>query len=129
MLLLGLFVSHKAELRADLRRYYGLDLHDLPAGYGMCYVADLAAGLPYDSACHRASDPSGAWGYQEYLLAGILNRLSIISYQLGGGKGPRPAMVEAPKASGHKKIERVDMDGYLARLKALQRPSEGTDDA
>lgn len=62
-------------MRADVQRFYGLNLDDVGEAYSWRHLADLAACLPHESATIRELSPANLWGPQEYLLASIADSL------------------------------------------------------
>lgn len=56
-------------MRADLRRFYGLNLNDVGYEFTLLDLADYVACLPRDSATMLAAFPS--WSVSEHLLANI----------------------------------------------------------
>lgn len=65
-------------LRADLRRFYGLDL-DNP-GIGALAVADLAANLPRQAVSWARVDPRARWDDLTYLTAMAADRLDFLAW-------------------------------------------------
>jgi hypothetical protein len=116
-------MAYPAALRADFRRFYTLDLHDLPQGMTFGQASDLAANLPPGCAAYRAAEPAASWGHTEHLLAAILYQLQAIRFMLGSGRGDRPRPIDPPKRAS-KPIRRIDLDGYLSRLRGKQMSTE-----
>jgi hypothetical protein len=106
--------GHGGALRADLQRYYGLDLVDLWRGtLSPRRVWQLSEYLPTDSALH--AELSGglefrAWNLQTQLTAHLLNAIraaDVNNVRVNGGKAkpPKPVDVPTPKAAKKKRID------------------------
>lgn len=67
-------------LRADLQRYYGLDLDELGHSLRVRRAADLAAHLPDDACVWTALDPRAAWGSTRQLLADIADNTNFLAW-------------------------------------------------
>lgn len=83
-------------LRADLQRYYGIDLDKAMAGeHSARHVAALVAYLPSDSNINRARDKDAAWTLEATLLASVLNSLNSLIYGMSDRRkrGNPPEMV------------------------------------
>lgn len=83
-------------LRADLQRYYGIDLDAAMRGaHSAAHIAALVAYLPSDCNLRRLNDKDAAWTLRDILLASILNSLNMLIYGLSGkkGRGKKPQMV------------------------------------
>lgn len=64
------------ELRADLQRYYGINLDDVYGGsVSLRHAAAISVCLPNGSRTLAKIDPKSQFGYTEWLLLGILNSL------------------------------------------------------
>ena len=90
----------KVELRADFQQYYTLNLDKLGIDYRISHAADLAVMLPQDSRVMRQVDPANAWGWQEHLLADIVNRVRWLQWAKtpdGAKNRNHPVPLEAPK--------------------------------
>ena len=88
--------DHEDALRADLQRYYGIDLDAAMAGeHSAGHIGALIAYLPSDCAMRRELDEDAAWTLRDILLASILNSLNMLIYGMGDKKhrGRRPQMV------------------------------------
>ena len=83
-------------LRADLQRYYGIDLDAAMRGeHSAGHVSALVKHLPSDCALHRGVDKDAAWTLRDILLASILNSLNMLIYGMGDKRrrGKRPSLV------------------------------------
>ncbi|MBW3095341.1 hypothetical protein KIH75_08375 [Bifidobacterium sp. 64T4] len=68
------------KLRADLQRYYGLDLDELGLSIRCRRMADLAANLPQEARIWQAIDPRAEWTDREYLLATIADNTGFLAW-------------------------------------------------
>lgn len=87
---------HPTELRADLQRFFGVDIDRAMAGeHSAGHVAALVACLPSDSSTLRAENPDAAWTLESVLLAVIHNDLSALMWGMSDPKrrGPKPKRV------------------------------------
>ena len=66
---------YPSELRADLQRYYGINLDDVGETVGALHVAALVACLPLGSSVLSAIDQRNSFTETDWLLLGILNSL------------------------------------------------------
>lgn len=83
-------------LRADLQRYYGIDLDAaMGGGHTAMHIAALVKHLPSDCALHREVDKDAAWTLRDILLASILNSLNMLIYGMGDKRhrGKKPALI------------------------------------
>lgn len=83
-------------LRADLQRYYGIDLDDAMGGaHSAAHIAACVRYLPSDCALRTSNDEDAQWTLEAVLMAGILNSLNSLIYGLGSkkGRGKRPKLV------------------------------------
>lgn len=67
-------------LRADMQRFYGLDLDQLGDGLRVRRAADLAANLPQDAAIWRRLDPRLEWDTSTMLLAQAVDSLDFLAW-------------------------------------------------
>ena len=93
-----LLARHGAPVEADLARYYGVHLGDLgTADLSWRRLRVLLAHLPPDSATAQAiHGPAAAWSPTEHLLASVVDRLGLLLWANGGGKGAKPDPVPRP---------------------------------
>ena len=81
-------------VRADLQRYYGIDLdHAMAGAHSAGHVAALIAHLPSDSSVRRSASEDAAWTLEASMLALTYNLLTAVIYALGGKKGKLPEQV------------------------------------
>lgn len=108
-------LSHREELTADFRQYYGLDLADMGHGYSVAHAAILAAQLPEGARSLGAIDPVLSWSTDRYLLASIEYSLRALLWTKtkDAAKGRnRPKMVPTPSQRERlrKKVEGTDIE-------------------
>ena len=94
--------GHGKALRADLQRYYGLDVTDIWRGtLHPIRVWQLCEMLPSDSALMSAiSGNLRDWNLQAQLTAGLINALRSAdanNVKVNGGKMKTPKPIEVPK--------------------------------
>lgn len=105
--------GHRAELRADFRRFYSCRYDEVERASPL-EAADLAFFLPRGSAFKAALDPSMAWTDEQVLLAEAVNAIG----RLGGAKKPL-VKIPKPKRGKAKPSVSVDVDELA---EALSRP-------
>ena len=94
MTLAWLMDAHSEALRADLQRYYGIDIDRAMAGeHSAEHVAACAAYLPTDAMVRVESNPDAQWTLSDTLMAATLNSLNRYVHWRAGGKGPEPRLV------------------------------------
>jgi len=71
--------DHPVELRADLQRYYNLNIDDMGTAYTANHAAACAACLPMGSSTLAAYEPALAWTWTEHKLHELE---SIIAHKL-----------------------------------------------
>lgn len=59
-------------MRADLQRYFGLNLDRLGVEFGAFHCAECIANLPLGASLLREIDPRFGWTNQEHMLHGIM---------------------------------------------------------
>ena len=110
------------KLRADIQRYYGLDLDELGHGVRVRRMADLAANLPEQARTWAALEPKAEWDTQTHLLANAVDALNFLAWtktrdaQRGGkwkGQLPRPGMKRNNADDG---LQALDIDALTATL-------------
>ena len=60
--------DHPVQIRADLQRYYGLNIDHMGATYSASHAAACAACLPMGSATLAAYEPALAWTWVEHKI-------------------------------------------------------------
>ena len=68
------------KLRADLQRFYGLDMDELGHSVRVRRAADLAAHLPDEACIWTAFDPRAEWDATRQLLANIADNTSFLAW-------------------------------------------------
>lgn len=92
--------EHPVELRADLQRYFGLDLSRMGQDFTVWHAAACAACLPLGSATLARIDRRLQWTAGEVLLCAIRNLFAAESVQLDGfdnGSDGLPEFGELPR--------------------------------
>jgi len=112
-------------LRADLQRYYGVDLDAAMRGeHTAAHIGALVAYLPSDCALRREVDKDAAWTLRDILLASILNSLNMLIYGMGDKKhrGRRPQLV-GPDYMTKKKLpaRTMSVDDLMRELNKPRR--------
>jgi len=120
MTLVGALRTAPDKLRADLQRFYGLNLDDL-GPIRPRRMADLAANLPADAAIWTAFDRRAAWTPTQYLLAEIADNTNFLAFtktKEGHRKGARwKGRIQRPGQPTAKKQETaLPADQMLAML-------------
>ena len=120
---------YRLELRADLQQYYALNLDDMGRSYKVSHAADLAVMLPEGSRVMRRIDPSNAWGWQEYLLADLVNRVRWLQWAKtpdGAKNRNHPKPIEPPKPVAREEVQNpiLNIKEYARRLR-LPRQQKG----
>lgn len=80
------------KLRADMQRFYGLDLDQLGVTIRVRRMADLAANLPDDAKVWGGLDPRATWDSLHHLLADIADNAAFLAWtktKEGNRKGAR----------------------------------------
>lgn len=67
-------------LRADFRRFYGMDFDRIYGTHRLMYWADLAANLPETAVVWRRLDPSLAWTTTQQILANIADATNFSAW-------------------------------------------------
>lgn len=114
-------------MRADLQRYYGLNLDGMGADYSCAHAAALLAHMPYGSALGMAVDPSQAWTSTDYLLRQIEYDLRVLSWQIAGDRGkqkPKPIPTPGDDARRARRLAH-ETPSRRAHVDAVLRASQG----
>ena len=110
------------KLRADIQRYYGLDLDELGHGVRVRRMADLAANLPEQARTWAVLEPKAEWDTTAWLLANAVDALNFLAWtktrdaQRGGkwkGQLPRPGGKRNHADDG---LQALDIDALTATL-------------
>lgn len=130
MTLALLFETSEDALRADLQRYYGIDLdHAMAGAHSARHVAALAAHLPSDCACRITREPDAAWTLEATLLAALANTLNAIAYGMSDPKrrGSRPQTIGPSSMRGGRNVAQRAMtrEQLMAALSKPRREAYG----
>jgi len=127
-MLASMLCRYRLELRADFQQYYTLNLDKLGVEYRIMHAADLAVMLPQDSRVMRQIDPANAWGWQEHLLADLVNRVRWLQWAKtpdGVKNRNHPTPIEIPGRTIHQEPSALvyQVTEYARRL-CLPRQKE-----
>ena len=89
-------MDNESELRADLQRYYGIDLDAAMNGaHTPHHLACLVEHLPPESSLHVAYNQDAVWTLTDTLLATLVNSLNLFIWSMGNKnkRGPRPQLI------------------------------------
>lgn len=120
-------------LRADMQRYYGLDLDQVGHAIRVRRAADLAANLPEQACVWSVIDERAAWDGDRWLLAQIADSLDFLAWaqtpaaQKHGAKWDH----RIPRPGDHKPARDTAQGmtrDQLDRLLAMPRTSDRTVD-
>lgn len=124
---------HAGALRADFRRWYGLDLRELWwGGLSVLEAADLAAHLPPGSATWREYGGELAWTDEVTILAAVEFGVRVLAWQkskAGAAGRDKPAPISPPelasarKAADSKQLQRARRSAARQR-RAAQAPKD-----
>ena len=95
--------EHPTELRADLQRYYGLNLSDMGRTFDAFHAGACAVSLPLGSSTMARVNPACAWTYANYQLHAIL--CAIAGKQL-------PYPWDEGSADGNAETETIQLAGF-----------------
>ncbi|MFJ5233958.1 hypothetical protein ACIQBJ_29155 [Kitasatospora sp. NPDC088391] len=99
--LIRLLDSHGAEITADLRRFYGVDVLDWFRGrHSARYVLALIGTLPDDSAtvaAMRGGREALGWDAGTYVLADLVDAVQALTHVQVAKAAKNPRTVERPK--------------------------------
>ena len=74
MMLAEAWAEHPVELRADMQRYYGLNIDGLGRDYDAWHLAACVACLPLGSTLMASMDERGAWTMTDLMLYLLMQR-------------------------------------------------------
>lgn len=108
-------------MRADLQRFYGLNLDRMGSEFSAYHAACCLANVPKGSALAAAIDPANEWDESGYLLAQIEFDIRSLTWALAGGKkskSPKPKRIETPSDRRKSRTEytRDDIDAIADAL-------------
>jgi hypothetical protein len=125
--------DHGKAVEADLQRFYGIALSDLPSGrLTWRRLTVLLAGLPRESATAR--EVGGAdleWGLAEQLMAGMFDALQVANWQRTGNRRNRPKPIPRPGVrDGADRVGKTDrspeqVKAFLARIAPKAEVNDG----
>ena len=118
------------ELRADLQRFYGLDIDRMGCDYSVAHAAACAANMPRDSACVRAVSPVAAWSDETYLLAQIEYDLRVLAWQNskdGAKNRNKPKRMQTP-ADVERIKQKAENTDFRAIAEALNLGGKAVND-
>jgi len=106
-------LAHRGALRADLLRYYGLDLDQVLQRRTLrpSVLGDLVEHLPPDAALWRDIDPAAALTVDSHLLSLVANLLMDANWQRAGGRGERPEHIRLDQPDSGD-VDRIALDGF-----------------
>lgn len=104
---------HRAQARADFRRFYALDFDDY-AAQRPTVAADLLAMLPASSRTVAALAPESAPPDPAVTLCAIELDLRSLVWGMGGGKGAKPEPLTA--ATKAERFTAADLERIRAAL-------------
>ena len=122
--------SYPEELRADLQRFYGLDIDRMGLDYSVAHAAACAANLPRDAACVRAVSPEAAWSDETYLLSAIEYDLRVLAWQNskdGAKNRNKPKRMQTP-ADVERIKQKAQHTDFRAIAEALNLGGKAVDD-
>lgn len=124
MTLVGMLRARSDVLRADMQRFYGLDIDEIGYSIRIMRAADLAANLPHEALIWSVFDERNAWTTNTYLLALIADNTSFLAWSKtkdATRKGakfksqiPRPGSKRSKQNSD---VKAVDVDTLAEFLK------------
>lgn len=96
MMLAAAWNENQCELRADLQRYYGIDIdHAMRGEHTAAHVAALVKCLPTDCMLFAARDVDASWSREQIILAEVRNILNDLAWGMSDPKkrGKRPERI------------------------------------
>lgn len=112
--------EHRAEVVADFRQYYGLDVPLAGGPDDLARHALLWGQLPRGSRCARLADPDAPWGVSEQLLRSVEYHARLLWWAKTkdaekGRNAPEPVPLPSERAAEAARDSRAHMD-YVARM-------------
>lgn len=113
------FINHRAEIVADFRQYYALDLplediNEIDDIKDFKRLVLLHSTLPASARCIRVNAPACEWGNTEWLLWAIEFDIRQLQYGMLDKKArqkqkpPKPMQTPAERAEKHEKAKRAE---------------------
>jgi hypothetical protein len=130
MRLVACLCESEDALRADLQRYYGIDLdHAMNGAHTPRHIAALVNHLPPEARIYAAEEVDNEWTLEHVLLADIRNIFSTFVWGMSDKKkrGARPPLIGPSwmtKKSGRKLAAQVMTVDDLMR--ELSKPRHNT---
>ena len=96
MALCSIVAEHESELRADLQRYYGINLDNAMGGeHSAAHIAALVQFMPHDSSVSKAYDDDAVWTVDRVLMATLINSLHLLMWGMSdkAKRGAKPEPV------------------------------------
>lgn len=116
-----LLAEHGEAVEADLARFYGERLSNLGRSLSWRRLGVLLRQLPADAALWRSMHGDAAtWQATDHLLAALIDRVGLLLWQGGGGKGSKPKPVPRPGERVSAAKSRMAPREMARRLKAQQ---------
>mgnify|MGYP006992119066 CR=1 FL=1 len=113
MVLVTAWRTYPNELRADLQRYYGIDIdHAMQGEHSAEHLAALVSCLPSDAALCVAVKPDAAWTREAVILAELRNMFASYIY----GMSDKRKRGNPPKPIGPSWMTKKAMRSLEARL-------------
>ena len=92
-MLVAAWQKYPCELRADLQRFYSIDIdHAMSGAHTAEHIAALVACFPTDALTYRAANSDASWTRDQIILAELRNMLARFIWGFGDPKkrGPEP---------------------------------------
>lgn len=116
MVLVTAWHMYPNELRADLQRFYGIDIdHAMQGEHSAEHIAALVSCLPHDASLRVAVNPDAAWTRENIILAELRNMLASLIY----GLSDRQKRGNPPKPIGPSWMTKKAMRSLEARLLSI----------
>ena len=108
-------------MRADLQRYYGIDLdHAMGGEHTPHHIAELVRFLPKESALVASVDDDSGWNLESTLTAMLLNSLNLLIWGMSdkNRRGAKPEQVLPPSM---KKKHSTSLEAQVLTIAELMR--------
>ena len=106
-------------LRADLQRFYGLDMDELGYTVRVRRAADLAGNLPEEALIWRHIDERATWDTTKHLLATIADNTGFIAWTKtkDAKQGQWRGAIERPGFTTSPNVQKLDPENMLRILR------------
>lgn len=106
-------------LRADLQRFYGLDMDEIGHTVRVRRAADLAANLPDDALTWGRIDERATWGTTKHLLATIADNTGFLAWTKtkAAKQGQWRGAIERPGFPTTANVQKLHPDDMLRILR------------